>query len=263
MNYTGKPIETMNKQEAFELVPLYALGALDETEILAFEQLLAQDVDLQTELDQYGAVVDVLPLFATAQPAPNLEAKLRERIRAQSSSGAQTPVQSKNVSNLSQYRNWVLAAAAVIVVLLVGIIVLNPFAEDDETERITTAQRIENILNDPNQRRFEVQPKDDFNSIAGALIVDESGKFGVLQLEGVTNLPEGQDFQMWFIIDGEDRISGGVFDSTAENTVLHFVELPENFDAFESVGVTVEPDGGSPAPTGASVLSAPLLPTQS
>lgn len=255
----------MNRQEAFELVPLYALGALDETEIQAFEHLLAQDVDLQAELEEYSAVVDVLPLFAPVQAPPNLEDKLRARIRAQADSTphATSSAATTNISKMGQYRNWVMAAAAIFVVLLIGVALLNPFAGEDEFEGPTTAQLIENVLSDPNQRRFEVQPKDDFNTIAGALIVDESGKFGVLQLEGVTNLPEGQDFQMWFIIDGEDRISGGVFDSTSDQTVLHFVELPDNFDAFEAVGVTVEPDGGSPAPTGASVLSAPLNPTTS
>lgn len=143
-----------------------------------------------------------------------------------------------------------------------GIAVLNPFADDDKKSELTTAQLIDNILKDPNQRRFAVEPKEDFGSIAGALIVDKNGKFGVLQLEGVTALPEDQDFQLWFIINGEDRVSGGVFDATDDHTALHFVELPDDFDAFEAAGVTVEPKGGSPAPTGASVLSAPLMPSQ-
>ena len=249
----------MNKQEAFELVPLYALGALDEAEIDAFEQLLAQDAELRTELDEYSAVVDVLPLFAPNQPAPNLQDKLRAQIRAQETSApppALTPA--SNITSLSQYRTWLFAAAAVLVIFLIGIVVLNPFAGDDEPQKPTTAQLINNVLNDPNNHLFVIEPKEDFSSIAGALIVDESGKFGVLQLEGVNELPADRDFQLWFIMDGEDRVSGGVFDPAADNTVLHFVTLPDNFASFEAAGVTVEPNGGSPAPTGASVLSASL-----
>jgi anti-sigma-K factor RskA len=63
-----------------------------------------------------------------------------------------------------------------------------------------------------------------------------------------------QQYQLWLIKDG--RISGGVFDVGDDGYGSLTVRAPDPLDSY-TFGVTVEPAGGSPGPTGPRVLASP------
>ncbi len=72
-----------------------------------------------------------------------------------------------------------------------------------------------------------------------------------LLVNGLPALPEDQEYQVW-IITGKGPASAGIFSST--DSVEQLVNLPTDFFGADAVGVSVEPRGGSPQPTGDIVL---------
>jgi anti-sigma-K factor RskA len=66
-----------------------------------------------------------------------------------------------------------------------------------------------------------------------------------------------QQYQLWLIQDGK-RTSGGVFSVSSEGYASLVIASPLPLDAYSAFGVTIEPQGGSPAPTGEKVLGGNL-----
>lgn len=75
-----------------------------------------------------------------------------------------------------------------------------------------------------------------------------SGELGLsaLLIEDLPPLPEGKDYQLWYMNEG-GAFSAGTFDSSGDGTVWRVLE--GTMKAGDQVGVTVEPDGGSNEPT--------------
>jgi len=70
-------------------------------------------------------------------------------------------------------------------------------------------------------------------------------------------LPEGMAYQVWLIRNGE-RDSGGVFQVSPKGYGLLLMELAQPLDAYEALGITIEPASGSPGPTSPRVLGGRL-----
>jgi anti-sigma-K factor RskA len=75
-----------------------------------------------------------------------------------------------------------------------------------------------------------------------------------LSVAGLPALPPDQQYQLWFIQPDQMRVSGGVFRVTAAGTAVVDILLPADYRTYQRVGITVEPAGGSPTPTGPNVL---------
>ncbi len=91
----------------------------------------------------------------------------------------------------------------------------------------------------------------------GTLVYDPVQSVAVLNAWGLKPLAGGQTYQAWLIGAAGDRISGGTFQvqEAARFTTL-VINAPGPLNQFVGLGVTIEPTGGSPAPTGPRVLSA-------
>jgi anti-sigma-K factor RskA len=61
----------------------------------------------------------------------------------------------------------------------------------------------------------------------------------------------------WLIENGQ-RTSGGVFSVSQEGYGSLRVSSPQPLSNYSAFGITVEPVGGSPGPTGNKVLGSPL-----
>ena len=71
-------------------------------------------------------------------------------------------------------------------------------------------------------------------------------------VDALPALPSDQDYQLWYI-NGEGPLSAGTFDSTGQGTVWRV--LDGTMHAGDAVGVTVEPNGGSDAPTSDPIVA--------
>ena len=89
---------------------------------------------------------------------------------------------------------------------------------------------------------------------ASAVLIQNPGKEdSLLIIAGLASLPAGMEYQIWLIKDEDaSPIGAGTFSVTDSGAQL--VPISIMFSVTDTVGVSVEPTGGSLAPTGDIVL---------
>ncbi len=75
----------------------------------------------------------------------------------------------------------------------------------------------------------------------------------LLYAEGFPPLSADQVYQLW-LVQGETRISGGLFQVDANGYGLLYIDAPLGLGSYDRMGVTPEPAGGSPGPTAPAVV---------
>lgn len=91
----------------------------------------------------------------------------------------------------------------------------------------------------------------------GTLYYSPGGYEAVFMVQGLPRLSPGQVYQLW-LLRGEQRTSGGTFYSEDGGRHLLIVRSPLPITTFDSVGITNEPQGGSPQPLGQRHMFGPL-----
>ncbi len=89
----------------------------------------------------------------------------------------------------------------------------------------------------------------------GVLLFEPQHQYAVLVVKGLPPTEPGRAYQLWLIRPDGHRVSGAVFSmapSSQWKTVV--VESPEPLERFPAFGITIEPAGGSPQPTGPKVM---------
>ena len=238
-----------NKTHVFDWLPAYALGSLDPGEQAQVEAHLAGCEVCQRELQAFQGVVSELPLATPMHAAPpRLRQAILERVsQAVPQVRAADNPPRQPVSFLARVRRalaapiptWGLVGALVVVVALLAI-------------------------NVALVRRVAAVPSNDFRIIElngtaiapGAsawVVMSDNGQSGTLITEGLPALKPGQQYQLWLTKDGE-RDNGGVFTVDGSGYGSLWVYTQEPLIGYKQFGVTVEPQGGSSAPTGNKVL---------
>ncbi len=69
--------------------------------------------------------------------------------------------------------------------------------------------------------------------------------------EALPPLPAGRTYQLWTIVAGQP-VSHGIFEPQGDGRAQVLAQAPPG--AVQAIAVTIEPDGGVPAPTGDKVL---------
>ena len=91
----------------------------------------------------------------------------------------------------------------------------------------------------------------------GMIVMSRNGEYGTLVVDHLPALSPEEQFQLWLIQDGK-RTSGGVFSVSPEGYASLVISSPHPLDNYGSFGITIEPAGGSPGPTGEKVLGGNL-----
>lgn len=91
----------------------------------------------------------------------------------------------------------------------------------------------------------------------GLLVISLDGMHGTMVVDQLPVLGEAEQYQLWLIQDGE-RTSGGVFSVDTQGYKSLYIDSPEPLASYSAFGITVEPAGGSPGPTGEKVLGGEL-----
>jgi anti-sigma-K factor RskA len=92
---------------------------------------------------------------------------------------------------------------------------------------------------------------------SGIIVISQDGEHGTLVVDDLPDLGPEQQYQLWLIQDGE-RTSGGVFSVKQGGYAAKVIYAPHPLVDYGSFGVTIEPTGGSPGPTGEKVLGGNL-----
>jgi len=234
-----------------DLIPAYALECLDEEEFVRVSEHLTVCVGCQAELRSYQAVADRLALAVpNADPSADLKGRLMRRIEpAYPKTSSQTQISWwGQLTRLMQRSTpaWGLAGLILIVALIISNLWL--WGQLSRPQAVTEPGFMQTITLTGTQ----VAPQ-----ATGLLVVSADGEHGTLVVDGLAPLSEQQQYQLWLIQDGQ-RTSGGVFSVSDEGYGSLWISSPEPLATYAAFGVTIEPAGGSPGPTGDKVLGSPL-----
>ena len=247
------------REELLDLIPAYALGALDEDERTEFETWLEDDPEAQAILSDYHAVVGHLLTLVPLRPAPDhLQADLRQRLAA--SPRAKTSVKPRALSTRRVV--WIFAAAALLVVVVSGILLTSLRSTKEGTPTPGAAELYAQLVAQASSSKYTVVAGEVDAAVSGNMIVSSDGKQAVLCIWSLPAITSDQIFQMWLIDTNGARTSGGLFQAEPSQKAVYIqVPLDQPVTAYKGVGVSLEPAGGSPyadQPTGPRVLSVPL-----
>ena len=79
---------------------------------------------------------------------------------------------------------------------------------------------------------------------------------GHLAVSGLTPLPRGRTYQLWFVRTGSPAVSGATFRVDAYGRAWGKVAVPGSLDNVHAIVITEEPAPGSVSPTGMYLLDA-------
>jgi len=237
----------MSHDELRELIPAYALAALDDDERLALETHLRECDDCRALLAEYRVLSDDLLYAAPPVAAPaGLTEDMRQRIAAPATGNASR----FSLRALLRRPAFGLALAGLAALLLIG---SNAYwaARTARSERQVAAMaalaKAPGVILTASEEGYG----------RGVLFRPADGEVSLLCVWGMPSLPQGQAYQVW-LISGQERASGGTFRVTDEGYGVLFIKPPDSLQDYDGLGITVEPAGGSPGPTTPRVMGGQL-----
>ncbi|UKA52993.1 anti-sigma factor [Arthrobacter sp. FW305-BF8] len=252
---------------AVELAEIYALDAVSDAEREAIDAYISGAPEAEREsfndrvrqaretlalsfaaeeeppADLFARIVAQLPAAApAAEPAAAHAAAAEPAPAADELSAAR---QRREVRRrTSGLRNWLIGVAAAAVIALGGVGVGAYLAnQNDPFNQVIEAQ-------DARQATVDVN-----GGGTATVSISQSHDALVVRMKDVPPPPAGKVYQMWLIPkDGSTPVSQGLMDAEA----LSKPALVKGIGSAASLGITVEPVGGSATPTLPTVAAAPL-----
>ncbi len=259
----------MNRETFLDLIPAYALGALDTEEREAFETLLANDAEAQKMLAEYQALTDSLILITPAQTAPShLKDDLRKRLAAQRKTETPpAPIKTIPMSESSLpepkpvRRNRALGGLLALAAMLVVVFGVAWFLSRNQ-QALSPQELYASLSAQEGAVSVALVPDPAQEQISGTLIAAPDGSQAVIQVSNLPVLPADQTFQLWLINNQSSIQSGGLFQATqAEETTYIVVPLETSLQNYQAFAVSIEPAGGSPfddQPTTTPIFAVPV-----
>ncbi len=232
------------------LLPDYALGLLTAEEKSLAEAHLAQCPTCRAELRALQASADELALgLKQVSPSPAVKGRLMAEIQRRKTrhAPAQQATAWQKFAELFQSRT---AWLGVLAVLLIAVLTAGNVYFWTQSNRAVSQQPT--LL-----RVVAMTGTSSAPQATGAMILSVQGEYGTLVVDHLQALSANQQYQLWLIKDGQ-RSSGAVFSVSDEGYASVQVKSALPLNQYQSFGVTIEPFGGSPGPTGAKVLSGHL-----
>jgi anti-sigma-K factor RskA len=229
-----------------DLLPGYALGILNPREERRVRRHVERCPECGEELARLTEVSADLSLTVTAaDPPPALETRIMNRIEA-SLSARRFPRRTRAAAPLFSRPALGAAAAVFIVVLAAGNIL--------QWMRVVPSRPPAGAVG---LVSATLTGSDAARDAYGTIVLDPEDNHGVLAVRGLPRLDAAHQYQLWILRDGQRR-SAGVFSVNDDGYGSLMLDVPKDFKGFRSMGITVEPFGGSTAPTGARVMSGAL-----
>lgn len=233
-----------DRPDVRDLLPAYALDAVDDVERRAVERLLAADPDARRELDEYR---DVVAAFAVeSAPPPALRDTVLARVAASAdpvpSAGESTGgvVVDLAAARRARRRRWTGLAAAVAAVVAVAVPTTVAVRATQEQSRLEArADAIERMLADPDVTILH-------GDVAGGgqASVVAAGDDMYFRASDLPDAGDDRDYQLWVVEPDGAVVSAGVLD-VQDGSTSRLVQGEPGV----GMAVTVEPAGGSEQPT--------------
>jgi anti-sigma-K factor RskA len=265
----------MDSREIEESLPFYALDALSDEEREQVEAYLRAHPEARQQIDAMGRAVEALPYGTTAvEPAPRTKEALMARVavdqrsRASNESVRQEQTPRPRAAWLQNIFQTFSLGAAVLAILWAVILNIQLSQLRTEVSRLGDAlvaqsnslQQINQTLSQtPAVQTVTISLKgtDVRPQAQGQLIADPNSQSAVLVITGLGALEPGKTYQVW-LIDSSGPKSAGLLSVDTKGQAVLIVSSDETIGSFQSLGISVEPQGGSPQPTGEIVVLSDL-----
>jgi anti-sigma-K factor RskA len=238
---TGHPTEDL---------PGYALGALEGPEGIRVETHVATCGTCASVLAQYRAIVSTLPVgLDPVAPPPEAWAAIRAE-----ASRRRLPVGQGAANRLRP--SWRRAMWPVVTTLVASLLVWNVMLQRELTRRApgpAPGPEVAALSRRPG--RLVILAGTGQPGASARLFVAVDGG-GHLAISGLTPLPRGRTYQLWFIRTGASAVTGGTFRVDARGLAWAKAGVPASLDEVRAIAVTEEPAPGSVSPTGQHLLEA-------
>lgn len=236
----------MSNQLTYEVVmaalPDYVLGTLSQDEMVAIDNYINHQRALLGALHEHE---ESLAQLAHAAPEVALPPEIRAALLAQVRSTLHH--QRPRTHRLPDPWRWG-ALAALILLTLLGLYTARLQQEMDTLREQQQEARLLASLD----RVLWLPGTEEAPAARGTLYLgDESA---IIVLEGLPALPPEQAYQLWVIPPEGDPISAGLLEVGTQPLSRHLLRLPPAPSGISAVGLSLEPAGGSLAPTGPILL---------
>jgi len=233
-----------------ENIPAYAIGALDGEEVPALQTHLETCESCRAELAEYRLLTDsLLTAIPPKQPSAALRKSLQSRLPSAQKLARPSWTFSLRLSRLALG----FAVIALIVLNVVSLAQLRQIQMQQASlmTQVENAQTVLGLMSSPTIQMIPISGE----QASGTLLLDKGNNKAVLVIQNLPELTENQVYQIWLVKSDGGRDTGGLFRPDSGETYTTKVILsPQSISNYVRIGVTVEPVGGSDAPTGERVF---------
>lgn len=240
--------------EAFsDLAAAFALNALDDFDAATFRRHLTTCAQCRESVAEYGAVARLLPVtLAERDASPSLRHRILETARTERPTGTESR-QERGRERRWGAPIWLVPLAALLVLTAVsgywGFQLRTQLDEQRQVLRLQEQALAAIATGAPtwSLRGTEQAPQ------ATAVVVQEPGNQApLLIVRNLPSLPADRTYQVW-VIAGNTPVGAGLL--TPGRDSVQITRLDRSVANADMVALTIEPAGGSRAPTGAIVIA--------
>jgi anti-sigma-K factor RskA len=256
----------MDSQQIEELLEFYALGALDEDERKLVEAYLEQHPEARRKVRELDGVTAALPYSVPpVDPSARPKDLLMQRIAADRpplpGTRVQTAPRPRRLEGMSRALSLGAAVLAILWALVLSRQVAGLRNEIASLRQALVAQsqsiqKINASLPQPGNAELvtlPVQGTDRQPGAQGQLIADRKSRSAVLVMSNLAPLQAGRTYQVW-LIQGDQPHSAGLLNVDEHGQGVLVLTSDRAIGSFDALGISVEPEGGSPQPTGEIVV---------
>jgi anti-sigma-K factor RskA len=233
--------------DVHHLAAAYALDAVDDHERAAFEAHYPTCAICRVDVVELRETLALLAAGDASTPPPSVKDRVMAEIartRQLSPIAAERDVVRTDLLDARRRRRtttMLLAAAAVVGVLAAGAVVL------DRDTTPSHAAALAEVLEQPDGRVVDLTPADGGGDAADVRVAwSETAGRAVLLADGLREAPDGRAYELW-LIDADGPAPMHVLDGADDGDIRDVMDLDADPVAW---GITIEPEAGSPTPTG-------------
>jgi anti-sigma-K factor RskA len=251
-----------------ELFAFYALDTLSDAERSQVEAYVASNPDARARLDEMLRTASAMPFeVEPMEPSTELKQQVLGRVRAdaaaRSKAESTAPVSSGKQVKVSSGARWAYAFALASLLLAVALGIWGVGARNEiaqlKAQIATLQQEVESqrtvlvALSSPNAQTYAISGTTKQPQAQGHLITNGQAGSTVLVVSGLNPAEAGKTYEFWLIKDST-AVPAGLFQVNGQG--LGIMQVTKEFKpgTYNAIAVSIEPNGGSPQPTGDIVM---------
>jgi len=259
----------MTCEQAKDLIPQFALGALEPTESAEIRAHLATGCPTcEGELAAANAMLEMLPLTLPPQPPPaGAKERLMTRVMSQSA-----PEKASTRSSIAWRIGPAIVGLAAGIVLTFLVLSVRMKSQGDQIALL--GRQIEQKNADIHDLRAEVDTSqkqihnfvvqtaellnlkgtDKQPQAAAQVYVDRTNHRVLFRAEQIQGLAPNMTYELWLVGKDNRKIPMGMFTADDKGKAMMDMPMPPDIGPIAMAAVTDEPAGGMPQPTGSFQL---------